>query len=93
MFAGVEEGVGAAFGLAAECLDNVVWADGVVRGVRFVQTWKVVSLMCEECYVGGSLRRKSSWRASITGVGTSSASALAFMASMCGCRYVKEASA
>lgn len=39
------------------------------------------------------LRRNRSLRASMTGVGTSSASALAFIASMWGWRYVRDASA
>ncbi len=36
---------------------------------------------------------RRSRRASTTGVGMSTASALAWMASMCGCRYDREASA
>jgi hypothetical protein len=36
VFTGVEERVGAAFGLTAQSLDDVSWADGVVGGMGFV---------------------------------------------------------
>ena len=63
---------------------------GIGRGcLVLVGRW--VSCWIGGCWIGGgegrrSLRCKRSWRASITGEGTSSATALAWIASMCGWR-------